>query len=157
MLSDLEKDERERYFCGSCKYFNIKSDRDDVVSPCKRIDHKHLQFSRPYFKSYDCNQFNGVICSDFEPADWCIYAKEHWGGFDAYWKSYKKYWNPNAETDSISFFIDKNTDVRYKVKLTDFVFGTMYNENGTLKAFEKTYYKRSKLSPIGYELIHERI
>jgi len=156
-LSDLEKDERERYCCGSCKYFNIRSDMDNVISSCKRIDHKRVQFYRPWFKSYDCNQFSGTVCSDFEPADWCIYAKKHWNGFDNYWKSYKKYWNPNAETDSISFFLDKNTDVGYKVKLTDFVFNTMYNEDGSLKAFEKFYYKTIKKSPTGYELIHENI
>lgn len=144
-------DERERYHCRMCKHYNCRADMESVQSTCKRIDHKKVQFYRPWFKSYDCSY--GVICSDFEPK----YAKEHWDGFENYWNSYKKYWNTRTETDNAAFFLDGNTNIGYKVKLTDFVFGTMYNDDGTLKAYEKFYYKQSRKSPTGYELIHEKI
>lgn len=154
---ELGIDEREHYFCGSCAYFKVNADMPNVESTCKRIDHKKVQFYRSWFKSYDCNQFSGAICSGFIPADWCVAAKKNWDGFDNYWKSYKKYWNTNVDNDSISFFLDGNKNVGYKVKMTDFVFGNMYNDDGTIKAFEKFCYKQSRKSPTGYELIREKL
>ena len=38
----------------------------------------------------------------------------------------------------------------------DFVYGNMF-DGDTLKANEKTYYKRDKSNPIGYTLIREKI
>ena len=154
---ELEPDERECYRCGTCAYFKVNADMPNVESTCKRIDHKNVQFYRPWFKSYDCNQFSGTICSDFIPADWCIAAKKNWDGFENYWKSYKKYWNTRTDSAGCSFFLDRNTDVGYRVKLTDFVFGTMYNEDGTLKAYEKFYQKQSRKSPTGWNLITEKL
>lgn len=153
----MESDEREHYFCGDCKYFNVRADMDGVQSTCKRINHKTIQFYRPWFKSYDCGQHSGTVCCEFEPSERNVYAKEHWDGFENYWNSYKKYWNTRTDSDGCSFFLDGNTDVGYRVKLTDFVFGTMYNEDGTLKAYERFYQKQSRKSPTGWTLITEKL
>lgn len=68
----------DNYRHGQCIHFH----------DCKRIDHKIVRFAVPWFKSYDNGQFRGCICSEFEPADWCVYAKAHWVGFDKEWAAW---------------------------------------------------------------------
>ena len=99
-----------------------------------------------------------MICSDFEPAEYCVHACKAWTGFDDYWKAYVEQWLPYSNTNTtISFTLHDNTSVRYKVNLMDFVKGTMI-ENGVLKAVEKTYYKQDRNpNGFGYRLIHEAI
>jgi hypothetical protein len=151
----MKEKEVENYHCGSCKYFKVDADRSE--STCKRIDHKTIQFSVPWFKSYDCGQFSGIICSDFIPADWCINAVKEWRGFEEYWYNYIKQWLPYSNTNTyISFIINGDKNIRYHVKLMDFVYGTMF-DNNKLKAYEKVYYKKNKKSSIGFELIIEPI
>lgn len=136
----------EHYHCGSCKYFH----------DCKRIDHVILKFATPWFKSYDRNQFSGVICADFEPAQWCAYACQTWRGFEYYWPRYVEQWLPYKNTNTLVYFtIQDNTSVRYGVRLMDFVNGTMM-DGDVLKAVKKTYYKRTR-EGFGYKLIRETI
>lgn len=134
----------------------MNADREE--SYCKRIDHKSVQFFRPWFKSYDCGQYSGIICADFVPASWCINAVKEWNGFDEYWENYIEQWLPHSNTNrSISFFINGDTSVSYQVKLLDFVYNTMFDDHGGLKAISKQFYKRDKTSPVGYRLITEKI
>ena len=141
--------EVENYHCGHCKYFRIDADRNE--SFCKRIDHKVVKFATPWFKSYDCNQYSGVVCSDFEPAPLYTYACNIWKGFDSYWKNYVKQWLPYENADTyIGFTLNDNTKIRYKVKLLDYVYGTMFEDN-KLKAVE---YMPSSVSPnISFNII----
>ena len=112
--------------CGQCKHFKVDADR--TVSTCKRIDHKHIKFAFPYFKSYDCGQFSPFVCKDFEPSDTCPWLKEHWKGWNDYWEG-------EEPSGTIGFIL---------------------NDQGNLKWIEKEYYKQSRKSPIGYVLIHEK-
>lgn len=142
----MYKEDVDNYHCGSCKYYNN----------CKRIDHEVIQFARPWFKSYDRNQFSGCICSDFEPAEWCIYACETWLGFEHYWPRYVEQWLPYGDTSKLMYFVlNGDTSIRYGVRLLYFVYGSMFDGN-TLKALEKTYYKKTK-DGFGYKLIKEKI
>lgn len=144
------------FHCGNCKYFRVDADWNESV--CKRIDHKHIQFYRPFFKSYDCNQNSGVVCSDFIPAARCVNAAKEWKGFEEYWENYVEQWLPYSDTNvTISFYLNGNTDESYQVKLLDFVYGNMF-EGNKLKAVSKQYYKRcSNPNGCGYKLITEPI
>ena len=141
---------RDEWCClqhGQCKHFNGNSDRSE--STCKRLDHKHFKFAKPWFKLYDCGQFQSHICRNFEPAEWCKYLHEHWTGYD-------DYYGDDKPKGTISLVIDNDFSVRYSVTMDDFVNNTFIDENGNLKWVEKTYYKVSRKSPIGYELVYER-
>lgn len=146
--------EVDNYHCGNCKYFRVDADINESI--CKRIDHKLVKFYTPWFKTYDCNQHSGVICSDFIPASWCVHAVNTWNGFNEYWKYYVEQWLTIADK-TVSFFINEDTSVSYQVLLNDFLYNTMFDSDGNLKAVTKRYYKRSKKSPIGYELITEKV
>ena len=147
----------ENYHCGNCKYFNVKADLDGVESICKRIDHKKVKFAVPWFKSYDCHQSSGIVCSDFKPASWCKYACKIWRGFEHYWKGYVDQWLPYKDIETtVGFTLNGNTEVRYKVKLMDFVNGTMFDGN-KLKAIEKEYYNIDRKDVLGYRLVREKI
>ena len=133
--------------CGQCKWFKVDADR--TTSTCKRIDHKHIRFAFPWFKSYDCGQFAPFVCKDFEPSDTCPWLKDHWKGWDDYWQG-------EEPSGTISFILDGDTSIRYKVSRKDFVDGTFLDPEGNLKWIEKEYYKQSRKSSIGYVLIHEK-
>ena len=142
----MYEDDVNNYHCGSCQYYHA----------CKRIDHKTIQFAQPWFKSYDCNQFSGCICSDFEPGAWHKNACDTWQGFEHYWPRYVEQWLPYADTKKLIYFtLNSDTSIRYGVRLLDFVYGTMIDDN-MLKAVEKVYYKKTK-GGIGYKLIREKI
>jgi hypothetical protein len=142
--------------CGHCKYFRVDADRNESL--CKRIDHKTIQFGRPWFKSYDCNQHSGTICSDFLPAELWINIFKEWRGFEEYWSNYVKQWLPYKNTEMlIPFFLNGDTDNKYMVKLIDFVYGNMI-EGNKLKAVQKVHYKHDRdPQGYGYKLIKESI
>ena len=73
-----------------------------------------------------------------------------------HWKGWNDYWEGEEPSGTISFILDDDTSIRYKVPRKDFVNGTFLDSEGNLKWVEKEYYKRSRKSPIGYVLIHER-
>ena len=134
--------------CGQCKYFKVDADR--ATSTCKRLDHKHIKFAKPWFKSYDCGQFNSMVCDEFYPRDSCRWLKEHWISWEDYWDGEEP-----KPTETIPLVLDGDFSVRYKVLKSDFITGNFLDDSGNLKWVEKEYYKRSKSSPIGYKLIHE--
>lgn len=137
--------------CGSCKHFNVRADMDGVESTCKRIDHKHIQFAKPWFKSYDCGQYTRTMCNDFEPDEGHVYLYKHWTDpIDYACKG-----DESRIKGKIWLCLDKDQSVRYAVTMRDFWYGTFLNEDGSLKWIEKMYYKRSKKSPIGYVLVRE--
>ena len=135
--------------CGNCKFFNVNSDSKNIVSPCKRIDHKHIKFAKSFFKSYDCGQFHGCICRDFEPSPTFVHLYTHWLSYDDYFNDTIK------STDTVALVLDGDFSVRYHVRRKDFADNTFLNPDGSLKFVEKQYYKQNHKSPIGYSLIHE--
>lgn len=144
----------EHYFCGDCVHWKFENGKH---CPCKRIDHVSVKFAVPWFKCYDANQHNGVICSDFSPKPYMVWAVAHWAGFQAYWEAYVKEWLPYGNTNTLVYFtLNGDTSIRYGVPLMDFVNGTMM-EGNRLKAVEKMYYRQDRKSPYGYSLIREPI
>lgn len=142
----MYNEEVDNYTCGCCKYFHN----------CKRIDHETVRFAQPWFRSYDHNQFSGIVCSDFEPAEFCVHACKVWVDFDYYWPRYVEQWLPYKDTNKLVYFtLHGDTSIRYGVPLMDFVNGTMI-EGNTLKAVIKKYYKQTR-SGTGYKLIREEI
>lgn len=135
--------------CGDCKFCNPLADIDTVESQCKRLDHKHIQFAVPWFKSYDCGQHSGGVCSDFEPNEWELWLYRHWQ---------PEFLNIDRKKQclgKVGLCLDKDQSVRYYVDANDFYYETFLNEDGSLKWIEKKYYKRDKKSPIGYKLVTE--
>lgn len=140
--------------CGSCKFFGHVGPGH---TPCqKRIDHVTVRFAHPWFKTYDRNQFTGVICSDFEPAERCVYLARTWRGFDYYWPRFLDQWGSGqGKTGSVAFTLDGNTKVRYHVKTEYFVFGDKLFVDGKLNAHERMFYVVDRRSPIGYRLVRQ--
>lgn len=131
--------------CKDCKFYKVDADRNESI--CKRIDHKHIQFAVPWFKSYDCD--SGGICSDFEPSETKVWLYNHWKGYDFLYPC------PPKETSTTALCLDRDQSVRYHVLTRDFQNNTFLDEQGNLKWVEKLYYKQSRSSPIGYVLCRE--
>lgn len=151
----MNEDLRENWAslrCGECTFFRVNADCEGVVSKCKRIDHKKIRFAVPWFKSYDCGQFNSNVCRDFEPAKRCKYLYDNWSGFD-------EYYGGISDKETIEFTLNGDTTVRYKIKYLDFVNNTFLDSKGNLKWIERYYQKRVKVSlknPTGYEFVYEK-
>ena len=129
--------------CGQCVYFKVNADREE--STCKRLDHKHIKFFKPYFKSYNCGQFSGCVCSDFAPVEWCVWLRQHWVSID-------DYLGGEEITGYVSLVVD-DLPVIYRVKKKDFFYNDFIDQDGNLKWFEKVYYKVYRNSPTGYKLV----
>lgn len=143
--------EEYNYFnCDSCVYCKPSADMDNVESICKRLDHKKISFSKAVFYSYDCGQRNGCVCADFKPKKNYVWLYNHWR--DEFIIDYISQCN-----GLIDLCLDHNWEVRYQVRKKDFVLGDFINDDGTLKAVSKTYYKRSNSSPTGYKLVKEEL
>lgn len=126
--------------CGQCQHFKVRAEMEGVESSCKRLDHKHIRFAVPWFKSYDCGQHGGAVCDDFTPREDCKYLYEHWTGF-------YDYWGPVSDTDLLGLVLDGETSVRWYVRYKDFVEGTFLDDAGNLKWVKKMYYKQCKKTP----------
>lgn len=140
--------EVDNLHCGNCKHFgHVGPGR----TPCrKRIDHETVRFAKPWFKTYDCNQFTGVVCSDFEPAERCVFIARTWRGFDYYWPRFVEQWGAPRY---IPFTLDGNEKVNYHVKTEHFVFGDRLFVAGRLNAYERQFYVQDRSSPVGYRLV----
>ena len=141
--------------CGECKYFQVDADRREDTT-CKRLDHKSVQFAEPWFKSYDCGQFHSNICSEFAPNDIAKWLKDNWTTLEEWIAEYE-------QAEGKSFFEGKYTvlivngdkKVRYYINRRDFFEGNFLNEDGSLKWVKRCYYKQSRQSPTGYEIVWE--
>lgn len=138
--------------CGDCKYCNPSANMDSIESPCKRIDHKHIQFAVPWFKSYDCGQYSGGICSDFEPVEWKLWIYRHW---KSEFKDEKYSKGSSTIPRYVALCLDKEQSIRYYVNAKDFYNNTFRDANGSLKWIKRCYYKQSRKSPTGYKLVWE--
>lgn len=152
MDSEIFKDYCCHLGCGDCKYCNPSADLDSVESNCKRIDHKHIQFTKPWFKSYDCGQLGGGICNDFEPKEGLFWLYNHWK--PEFKVKFMKGFNTTRKV--VGLCLDKDQSIRYYVNYKDFFYNTFKNDDGSLKWLYKQYYKQSRKSPIGYVLITEK-
>lgn len=135
-------DEWSCFQCGQCQYFR--------TDKCQ-IDHKHVRFAVPWFKSYDEGQFNSVICHLFDPSDTVPWLKRNFpdvnrNEFDNYFSHISEY---------IYLTVDNDTHVRYAVHRRNWYYGDYMNEDGTLKWCYRRVFKKSKQSPTGYTLLKE--
>lgn len=112
-----------------------------VDGTCERL--KKVELARPWFACQE--SATGYICRDYEPAEWQTLLKKYWRG-TAIYASYFPYYVQVCKTGDQS--------ARYFIRFRDFYDDTMFDENG-LKWTYKQYYKRSRESPTGYELIKE--
>lgn len=145
------------FMCWDCKFF--RNDADRAESLCPRLNHKNLKWAKPWFKSYDCGEHH-IICNAFKPKHPEYADFKDWTNFDDYWAIYQKAWLPKAlKYSTVSFILNDDFEVRYKVPLQLFIDGT-HIIDGVLQATEKNYYKRCKKSdehPTGYVLVREKI
>ncbi len=135
-------------FWEACSYLNCRNCHW-YGKKCKRIDHKHFSFSRPWFKSEDYTQGVSAVCRDFQPASYCVWLTKNWIGWDEWVKGLIP--NPNT----VGLCIDGDQSVRYHVSWTDFINNTFVDNDGNLKWVYKLYYRKTRKSPIGYKLVTE--
>lgn len=139
--------EPEKYTCKDCKYFE---------NGCKRVDGKKVNFAKTTFI---CEAFGDYICSDFVFKDSRIYGIRNWIDFETYWKEFQENWFPrrNLDTYNVYFVLNNNQDVRYGVRIKDYIYGNMFSGN-RLNAVEKMYYRQTRNpNHSGYELVREEI
>jgi hypothetical protein len=97
-------------------------------------------------------------CRDFEPKFPQYADFKDWTNFDDFWKVYKKAWLPyENENILLGFVIGNDFSTVYRIRLQDFLDGTM-TENNKLKSVEKIFYKRDKISRGVqlYKIVHEK-
>lgn len=129
--------------CGDCLYGCLKWSKDGYESECKRIDHKTVQFAKPWFADYFSSAHWHIPCSDFQPRNPDYADLREWTNFKDFWRAYVRVWLPYSNEDiTLGFVLKRNQDIRYKVPLKRFVFGTMIKGN-ILRAVEKEHYTRS--------------
>jgi hypothetical protein len=133
-------DEYSYINCEQCRWCHTK---------CKRIDHKHFSFARPWFKSETYSQGIAAVCRDFVPASYCVWINKNWIGWDEWVKGFEK------QPKTVSLCIDGDQSIRYHVSWTDFVNNTFVDNDGNLKWVYKLYYRKTRKSPIGYKLVTE--
>ena len=137
-----------RLMCGDCKHFSVSADRQE--SKCKRIDHKTIKFAIPWFQLYDCGEFKCSICNDFVPQERCVWLHKNWTKVEDF---------INVPTlnnsDTVALTLNNDTSLCYYVSSYDWFYGSFLNKDGTLRWLKKCYYRQSRKSPIGYELVWE--
>ena len=132
----------ERIGCNSCKLAK--------QGKCKR-EYQRLTLSKPTF---GCDRFSTLrFCSDYDPCDWRVALKATWQGFEDWYAKYVADWGQSAKT--ITFVLDGDENVRYHVKIEDFINGELF-ENGKFKAVLKEYYTKTRKG-FGHKLIKEEI
>lgn len=132
--------------CRECEFHNVHSmQKDDWISSCKRLDHKHYQFVTPIFKDYD---YASAICSDFQPSKRNVYMRRLWHD------RYIRFFIPK-ENATVRLVIDGDQSVHYYVRHIDFFNNEFINPDGSLKWIYKMYQKRTKWSALGYVLVLE--
>jgi|SRR5699024_6930697 len=159
----IDEFECPHYSCKDCSHFKFVTPQN----PCgcnRRFDHSKMEYAHLWFVHVP--EENGYICREFEPDGSYPAGLPYWHGYDHYveWRKrqaieeyggeekYNRFEHPEH---LISFELKQEPDVRYYVRLEDYVDGTMWDGN-KLKAVEKGYYKRTR-SGFDYKWIHEKI
>ena len=138
-IEDLTDDE----FIDCLGTANCRDCKKRIDETCERL--KKIELARPWFTSQESAV--GYPCRDYEPSEWRVILKKYWRGTDIYVRYYSKsLYIPVCEIG--------NQSVRYFINFWDFYNGTMFDGNG-LKWIYKKYYRRSRKSQTGYELVTE--
>lgn len=151
------------YRCKDCKHFRFVSPKNPHGCT-HRFDHVIMEYAHPWFVNVP--EERGYPCSDFEPDGSYPATLPYWHGFE-HWREWKKrqevedyggeerYNRLKTQNNLVGFELKQEPDVKYYVRLEDYVNGTMWDDN-RLKAVQKRYYKRTK-SGFGYKWIREKI
>ena len=122
--------------CRDCKHFSIRADREEE-SPCKRIDHKKVQFFKSPFSSYFCGESH-LPCSDFEPrfperADW-----RDWTTMDEAWPVFIEAWVPYKTLPKhLAFHVLKDYAIDYLVPFELFYHGGLIKDGILLAEYKR--------------------
>lgn len=146
------------YQCFDCKHFKYVTPKPPHGCT-HRFDHAVMEYARPYFVSSP--EKDGPPCSDFEPDGSYPAALPYWHGFE-HWLEWKRRQNhemhpllkENPHPYVQFVFRGDKKEVRYKVALEDYIYGTMF-EGDELKAYERSYYKMTRKG-FGYKIVRER-
>lgn len=135
-------DIEERCSCDNCAYHH------DCT---RKIDHDIVQLYAPPFATISTLP-KGLICTEYYPAEWCVYKRKCWEGFDAYWEGYLQTWgsdllkNPNKRF-TVYLHGERWKD-DYEIPFLEWVFGKPFDkETGLLKATHIRHWVRTRKSP----------
>lgn len=164
MYPTIDEFECPRYKCKDCVHFKFVTPQNPHGCN-RRFDHSKMEYAHLWFVNVP--EERGFPCSDFEPNGSYLAALPYWHGFE-HWREWMRRQNreddprPQDMIDRLNkgfvphiAFEPKGKEIRYRVKLDDYIYGTMF-EGNKLKAYEKVYYKRRK-EGFGYKLVHEKI
>lgn len=163
MYPTIDEFECPHYRCKNCIHFKFVTPQNPHGCT-HRFDHAKMEYAHPWFVNVP--EERGCICRDFEPNGGYPAAIPYWHGYDHYieWRERQevedcggeeRYNRLKTQNNLIGFELKQEPDVRYYVRLEDYVNGTMWDDN-RLKAVKKGYYKRTK-SGFGYKWIREKI
>lgn len=140
--------------CFNCIHYNGLAHLPDRVSRCKRLDHKHVKFYTPWFKSYDCD---GPICADFQPDTLAKWLYRHWR--PEFIRDYlKEYLAERPVNCHVPLILDGDRSVLYHVRYEDYFNGTFLNEDGSLKWVNRQFLRkvaRKSSDGLGFHLVTE--
>lgn len=151
------------YRCKDCKHFRFVSPKNPHGCT-HRFGHAIMEYAHLWFVNVP--EERGYPCSDFEPDGSYPAALPYWHGFE-HWREWKRrqeiedyngeerYNRLKPQNNLIGFELKQEPNVRYYVRLEDYVNGTMWDGN-RLKAVKRGSYKRTK-SGFGYKWIREEI
>ena len=151
------------YFCKDCAHFKFITPQN-LHGCTHRFDHSKMEFAHLWFNHFP--EENGPACRDFQPNGLYKAALPYWHGFDHYLEWRRRQYiedigeeryairAKNKKPPLIGFELKQEPNVRYYVRLEDYINGTMWDGN-KLKAVEKGYYKRTK-SDFDYKWIQEK-
>lgn len=156
--------------CKDCVYQDFvayRSNSEEYRTMCKRIDHDIVRFCPNLWAGHNTDS-DHAICSDFKPRPLRKILYENWTNFNDYKEYYKKVNRREIcglnQYDTFSFVIKGDDKHRYIVKGSDFIYGTMFDEDGKLKAFERISRKvvrnpdpENIKNFYPYRIIHEKI
>lgn len=148
--------EFETAYCYHCKWFEVDANQPGKVSTCKRLDHKKYCFYTPWFRCYDCGEYNHLICSDFDPKPCFKVQFSTYPGFENYYAWYRQTFHKYLNRPLIiPLCLDGDFTVCFQVPYILFAYNRHIDKDGNLRWVHKMFYKRTRKSPIGYELITE--
>lgn len=144
----------ENYHCKDCKYFKFVMPNDHNSGCQRRIDHHHLVYGASCF--CDVPEEMPFPCNEFEPSKINVYGNVEWHGYNDWLDHYEKYWNEGKPIEGLMrLYIDGDKSVDYHIKITDWINGTLYDENGNPKWVDRRYLKRTR-NGFGYKRIIEK-
>lgn len=127
--------------CGDCR---IKKDCPNMANP--RVTRARSPFM--------CSCLPSIPCRYFKPVFGVFEAQTR--DMSRWLAEFERQWMPRpASMSTVSLVIDGNQNVRYQVRLSDWIQGSIF-AGSKLKTISKVYYKRTR-EGAGYRVVTEKI